>query len=418
MRPYTGRMPNILVIENDVPSVETITKYLTSLGATLTFSKEGAEGLGLARESQFDLILLSVELPKVSGYSVCNKLKKEPRLAGIPLILMSSEATIETFAQHRTLKTHAEGYLHKPLAPDALLMAVKANLPELNDSDADFASTNPDGLEMVLEVLEEVETVAEFVEGRGAGVSLGESSFGADEELLDEEVLGSLDVLDAMENGGDWNGDQEGSLEENSEGIVKSASMSSPGNFEDTAAMAVMGDRAPKPASDSLAATMRREVKELRDKVRRLEEVLEEKELEFSERLLQESTRAREAIEDRQKASHLEHQLEKAKAALLESEAGLEGKTNEISALRESMLEGQSREERLSATISHLEQELNQVQSAKQDGDARIVELKRELEELNGHLVDGDTKRRQAQEIISSTVEMLDGIRQQSYPAD
>ncbi len=78
---------------------------------------DGKEGLDKASADRPDAIILCVELPKMSGYSICNKLKKDDQLKSIPLIITSREATHETFEQHKKLKTRAEAYLIKPFAP-------------------------------------------------------------------------------------------------------------------------------------------------------------------------------------------------------------------------------------------------------------------------------------------------------------
>jgi CheY-like chemotaxis protein len=68
----------------------------------------------------------------MSGYSVCNKLKKDDALRAIPLVVISAEATPETFEQHRKLKTRAEDYLIKPFPPETLVerLAALVGLPE------------------------------------------------------------------------------------------------------------------------------------------------------------------------------------------------------------------------------------------------------------------------------------------------
>src|SRR6478735_7543672 len=63
--------------------------------------------------------------PRVNGFSVCNKLKRDAALKDVPLIIMSSDSTEETFEQHRRLRTRAEDYLHKPISFDALLARIQ-----------------------------------------------------------------------------------------------------------------------------------------------------------------------------------------------------------------------------------------------------------------------------------------------------
>ena len=104
----------ILLIESDLDFAQYITDELSRYNLAMDMATDGADGLHQARSNPPDLILLSVELPDKNGYAICNRLKKNPDLKRIPLIIMSSEATEEAFAQHRQLRTRAEDYLFKP----------------------------------------------------------------------------------------------------------------------------------------------------------------------------------------------------------------------------------------------------------------------------------------------------------------
>jgi CheY-like chemotaxis protein len=90
---------------------------------------DGNAGLNAAAAEKPDLILLSIELPRMNGFSVCNKLKKDPGLKDVPLIIMSSDSSDETFEQHRKLRTRAEGYVHKPIAFGELLEYMRPYVP-------------------------------------------------------------------------------------------------------------------------------------------------------------------------------------------------------------------------------------------------------------------------------------------------
>ncbi|HEX3345020.1 MAG TPA: response regulator, partial [Polyangiaceae bacterium] len=67
-----------------------------------------------------------MELPRMNGFSVCNKLKKDPNLKDVPLVIMSTESSDETFDQHKKLRTRAEDYVHKPIAFGELLQHIQA----------------------------------------------------------------------------------------------------------------------------------------------------------------------------------------------------------------------------------------------------------------------------------------------------
>ncbi len=114
----------ILLIESDAAFARELTGALESAGLDVRATADGKEGLDFARDWAPDAVVLCVELPKMSGYVICQKLKKDDALKGIPLVLTSSEATTETFEKHRQLKVRAEEYLIKPFEPSALLDAL------------------------------------------------------------------------------------------------------------------------------------------------------------------------------------------------------------------------------------------------------------------------------------------------------
>jgi CheY-like chemotaxis protein len=122
----------ILLIENDAAVSERLTAALEEAGFETRVTGDGKEGLELARDWTPEAIVLCVELPGMSGYLVCQKLKKDEALKAIPLVLTSAEATEETFEKHRTLKARADEYLLKPYEPADLVSRLGAlvGLPE------------------------------------------------------------------------------------------------------------------------------------------------------------------------------------------------------------------------------------------------------------------------------------------------
>src|SRR5450755_2546071 len=114
----------VLVFESDAAFAGELRNELGHLGCTTIVVDDGNVGLQQAAAERPDLILLSIELPRMNGFSVCNKLKKDPNLKDVPLIIMSSESSDETFEQHKKLRTRAEAYVHKPIAFGELLREI------------------------------------------------------------------------------------------------------------------------------------------------------------------------------------------------------------------------------------------------------------------------------------------------------
>src|SRR5262252_8751610 len=116
----------VLVFESDPAFAGELRTELGRMGCTVQVVDDGNVGLQVAASDRPDLILLSIELPRMNGFSVCNKLKKDPSLKDVPLIIMSSESSDETFEQHRKLRTRAEDYVHKPIAFGELLQHIQS----------------------------------------------------------------------------------------------------------------------------------------------------------------------------------------------------------------------------------------------------------------------------------------------------
>jgi CheY-like chemotaxis protein len=138
----------ILLIENDAALAERLTATLEGAGFETRITGDGKEGLELARDWSPEAIVLCVELPGMSGYLVCQKLKKDDALKPIPLVLTSAEATEETFEKHRTLKARADDYLLKPYEPTELVSRLGAlvGMPEGAPAEAEAV---PDEEELV-----------------------------------------------------------------------------------------------------------------------------------------------------------------------------------------------------------------------------------------------------------------------------
>jgi CheY-like chemotaxis protein len=115
----------VLVFESDPAFAGELRTELGKLGCNTTVVEDGNVGLQQASSDKPDLILLSIELPRMNGFSVCNKLKKDASLKDVPLIIMSSESSDETFEQHKKLRTRAEDYVHKPIAFGELLQHIQ-----------------------------------------------------------------------------------------------------------------------------------------------------------------------------------------------------------------------------------------------------------------------------------------------------
>ncbi len=105
----------ILLFEADQGFAHEVRQKFEALGVTVDVANDGDQGLDIAAAHRPDLILLTIELPRMNGFLVCKKIKKLDSLASVPLLILSSEATEDVFEQHKKLRTRAEDYIHKPI---------------------------------------------------------------------------------------------------------------------------------------------------------------------------------------------------------------------------------------------------------------------------------------------------------------
>jgi len=113
----------VLYIEDNLSNLELIQRILARRSdLRLITAMHGRLGLDLAREHHPDLILLDVHLPDISGDEILRRLKAEPPIAGIPVIVISADATAVQIA--RLLSLGARDYLTKPLDVKKFLTAL------------------------------------------------------------------------------------------------------------------------------------------------------------------------------------------------------------------------------------------------------------------------------------------------------
>jgi len=116
----------ILVVDDEVDLVKTISFSLERMGYTVLVSYNGEDALNRARKESPDLILLDIMLPKLDGYKVCRLLKFDERYKHIPILML----TAKTQEKDRTLgmETGADEYITKPFDVDELMEKVKSYL--------------------------------------------------------------------------------------------------------------------------------------------------------------------------------------------------------------------------------------------------------------------------------------------------
>jgi DNA-binding response OmpR family regulator len=116
----------ILVVDDDVKTVELVKLYLNRDGYKVYTAYEGTSALELARQSHPDLIVLDLMLPGCDGLEICRTLKNE---TDVPIIMLTARTTEED--KLTGLGLGADDYVTKPFSPRELAARVRAVLRRL-----------------------------------------------------------------------------------------------------------------------------------------------------------------------------------------------------------------------------------------------------------------------------------------------
>jgi two-component system phosphate regulon response regulator PhoB len=120
-------MLTILIADDEAHIVELVRVTLEDDRVQVVEAPDGATALLLAAELEPELIFLDVNLPDMSGLDVCRRLRREPRLAGVRIVMLTAAAQQDDIT--RGLAAGASQYLTKPFSPVRLLSLVEGLLP-------------------------------------------------------------------------------------------------------------------------------------------------------------------------------------------------------------------------------------------------------------------------------------------------
>ena len=152
---------SILVVDDDPVNRSMLTASLEASGHQVTTAEGGSQALDLVRAEGFDVILLDVLMPRMDGYQVLERLKEDPRLRHIPVVMVTALDDVESTV--RCIELGADDYLSKPIDPVLLGARINAGLMKKRLHDLELQHLEEvDGLNRRLEARVE-EQMAELI---------------------------------------------------------------------------------------------------------------------------------------------------------------------------------------------------------------------------------------------------------------
>jgi len=118
--------PRILIVDDNPQNLDIFRTRLGIHGYEILTASDGEEGLAAAREKLPDLILLDVMMPKMDGIEVCRRLKQDPTLPFMPIIMATAKADSKDIVAG--LEAGGDEYLTKPVDQAAMVARIKSML--------------------------------------------------------------------------------------------------------------------------------------------------------------------------------------------------------------------------------------------------------------------------------------------------
>ena len=136
-------MNNILIIEDEEKISEILRAYLEKAGYIVYCTTKGIEGIKLFEKIEFNLVILDLMLPDISGEEVCNVLRK---ISEVHIFMLTAKSTLENRIEG--LNLGADEYLVKPFSPRELTARVNSLFRRLNVNECETKIYNNGDLEI------------------------------------------------------------------------------------------------------------------------------------------------------------------------------------------------------------------------------------------------------------------------------
>lgn len=128
---------NILIVDDDAEICELLNMFLTLEKYDVTSAATGMQGLELFRKGKFDLVLLDIGLPDISGQQLCKLIRQE---SSVPVIIVSANDSVSD--KVICLEYGADDYISKPFENMELIARIKAVLRRVEKNQDETENSN------------------------------------------------------------------------------------------------------------------------------------------------------------------------------------------------------------------------------------------------------------------------------------
>jgi CheY-like chemotaxis protein len=116
----------ILIVEDNPANLALMSYLLRAFGYTVVSARDGEEGVEAARRERPDLVLMDIQMPKLSGFEAASRMREIDDLRTVPLVAVTAFAMVGD--RERVLAGGFDGYLPKPINPETFVAEVEVFL--------------------------------------------------------------------------------------------------------------------------------------------------------------------------------------------------------------------------------------------------------------------------------------------------
>ena len=116
----------VLVVEDDPQQRDIVVTFLRHHGYAVLEAADGAAGVDAASHHRPDIVLMDARLPVMDGWAATARLKSDPGVAGIPVVILTAAALEED--RQRSDRAGCDAYLTKPCDPRTVLAEVRQRI--------------------------------------------------------------------------------------------------------------------------------------------------------------------------------------------------------------------------------------------------------------------------------------------------
>jgi twitching motility two-component system response regulator PilG len=116
----------VMVIDDSNTIRRSAEIFLLQAGATVILAEDGFDALAKIADYQPEVVFVDIMMPRLDGYQTCALIKKNPKFAATPVVMLSSKDGL--FDRARGRMVGSDEYLTKPFTKDSLLKTVGAHV--------------------------------------------------------------------------------------------------------------------------------------------------------------------------------------------------------------------------------------------------------------------------------------------------